>query len=1160
MNAPRRYVDFPLELRRWSADGFEAAVPPSDVGESAPVHVPLTERELDVDLLKLDRGAASADDVIGFGRRLADLLLPEGEIRSLFDSALDGARREDAGVRLRLIIWADPLKVLPWELAYLEPRAGERSARHFLALDPLVSIVRHPPLGEQRPSLEPVDPSRLRLVACTAQAEPYVALDLERERQAIDGAFAGFSVPGVEIEREFVTDATFGQLTAQLGRRADLFHFGGHGVWQSNQIDEASGRPIGQGSIVLRGEDGKAELVGSASLALALRGAGVRVCLLGACDAGRQDGVSPWSGIAPALIEEGVAAVVGMQFRIADRAAVRFGEAFYRELARGVSVDEAVATARLAVFHLDETGWQWAVPVLYMRAVDAFIFPVGPSPVVSEVVAPSAATAPLPARVRGTRPLAYLTGVFDRQAEQAELGRHLADPSVRVVTVVGREGMGKSAIVSVVMAGLERDRWPDTETRIHVDGIAYFSARDPAFSIDRLFVECAALLSPETAAQLERVWANEKLPASERWEHLLRELASGYRVIVLDDAEVLLSEDGVIDDERVRTVFETLLMSPWPVHVVIVSRIASTLGSRAQAARRIIEIAEGLPVEEAMAMLRATDPDNQLGIGDAPEAAVRDAVVKVGGVPRAIELIATILETQPLSSLASVASSFFRDEVVTRDLIEETYAQLDPDDRRVIEALAVYRAPVPMEAVSHLLAPVAPELNLPTAIVHLVRAHLVIADRVSQTVSASAIDQAYAYGHLPADGPMSQRSAEARAADYFLARRTEPQGWKRITDLDPQMREFEHRLRADDPDGASAALATIEQHMAWHGNAELAQWLRSRLEGRLSDPLQKARHAYGLGHIRVVLGPLSEALTRFEQAGELARAVPDQRLEALALGWTAETNRRLGRLEEAVAQFRPAIAALEAFDDMADHATNLRLVHGLTESYLGNGSAALDVGRRILADSADSTRNQGRAHDCLSLAYLVLGRLDEADQHADLAISAYTEVEDKESMWYVENVKGMVLAERGQLDEALDRFEATEQGGTEAQQPRIVGLARFNRARAYRRLGQAGKALTVARDAEETLNAVGAFEKDAATALRAALETAASGPTAAEAELRELLACARASSRSADVQPPHDLATEVESRARETGLAALAEEAAALAAELQGRLDAGPRG
>jgi tetratricopeptide (TPR) repeat protein len=1154
VGAPRRYIDFPLELRRWTADGFESAVPLSDVGETEPVHVPLTQGELDFDLLTLERGTASADDAIAFGRRLADLLLPEGEIRRLFAGALARARREDAGVRLRLIIRANALMMLPWELAYLPPRPGEASARHFLALDPLVSIVRHPPLGEQRPSLEPVDPSRLRLVACTAQAQPYVPLDLERERQAIDQAFAGFCVPGVEIQREFVTDATFGRLTEQLGQRADLFHFGGHGVWQSDQIDPASGLPMGKGSIVLRGEDGKAQLVGAASLALELRRGGVRVCVLGACDAGRQDGVSPWSGIAPALIEEGVAAVVGMQFRIADRAAISFGEAFYRELARGVSVDEAVSTARLAAFHLDENGWQWAVPVLYMRAVDAFIFPVGPSPVPPE--APALATAaPLPARVRGTRPLAYLTGVFDRQAEQLELGRHLADPSVRVVTVVGREGMGKSAIVSAVMAGLEHDRWPDGETRIHVDGIAYFSARDPAFSIDRLFVECAALLGSETADSLERVWANESLPASERWEHLLRGLASGYRVIVLDDAEVLVSEDGAIKDDRVRTIFGTVLLSPSPVHVIVVSRRASTLGGQAQAARRIIEVAEGLPVAEAMVMLRATDPDDKLGIRDAPDDIVRDAVVKVGRVPRAIELIATMLETQPLSSLASVVAAFFSDEVVTRDLIEETYAQLDPDDRRVIEALAVYRAPVPLKAIAQLLAPVAPELDIPAAIVRLVRAHLVIADRVSQTVAASAIDQAYAYGHLPADGPMSPRAAEARAAEYFKTQRKEKHGWKQITDLDPHMREFEHRLRADDPDGASAALATIEEHMAWQGNAELAKWQRSRLEGQLSDPQQKARHAYGLGHVRVVLGPLSEALAHFEEAHRLARAVPDPRLEALALGWTAETNRRLGRLEESVAQFRQAIPALDAFDDMADHATRLRLVHGLTESYLGNGAAALEVGQHILAGSGDSRRNQGRAHDCLSLAYLVLGRLDEADEHADLAIAAYTEVEDLESMAYVENVKGMVLAGRGQMEEALDRFEATERSGAEAQQPRIVGLARFNRARAYRMLSQADKALIVARNAEEALGAIGASEQGAATALRKALEAAASVRSSAETELTELLACARASSRSADVQPPHDLGDEVESRARENGLETLAAEAAALAVELQARLE-----
>jgi tetratricopeptide (TPR) repeat protein len=594
---------------------------------------------------------------------------------------------------------------------------------------------------------------------------------------------------------------------------------------------------------------------------------------------------------------------------------------------------------------------------------------------------------------------------------------------------VGREGMGKSAVASIVLAGLEEDRWPSPETTIHVEGIAYFSARDPTFTFDALVQGCAALLPDDVGGRLARDFGNERLALAQRIDQLLKELAGGYRLTVLDDVEPLLGEDGSFADLRLRAFVEGVLTSRWPVHLLLISRVAPFLGSRAHAISRTMEMAEGLPVEDAMAMLRSTDLDNHLGIRDADEAEVREAVSRVACVPRAIELIATILETQRAMSLGTVVSGFFKDEMFVRDLIEETYAGLDEEDRRVLEALAVYRAPVPMEAVSALLAPVLPELDVPGAVVRLVRAHLVIADRTSQTVSASAIDQAYAYAQLPIAGPMSRRTLELRAAEYFQGHRVPAEGWKRITDLSPQIREFEHRLRGDDPDGASAALSTIEQHMIWYGNVELARWLRSRLDGRLVDPRQQALHAYGTGHVRAVLGPLNEARELFLESSLLAGGVPDERLKALALGWAAEANRRLGRLEEAMEQFGEAIPALEAFDDRREDVVHMRLLAGLTAAYLGDGTAALSEGEWLLANSPPGEKNRGRAYDCISLAYLVLGRLDEAVEAADHAIEAYTRSEDFEALPYAENVKGMAWIIEGRLDEALGLFERVEERG-----------------------------------------------------------------------------------------------------------------------------------
>jgi hypothetical protein len=116
-------------------------------------------------------------------------------------------------------------------------------------------------------------------------------------------------------------------------------------------------------------------------LAQNLRGRGVRLAVLGACEAGRRDQVNAWTGVVPALTRAGIPAVVGMQYTIRDKNAIAFSRRFYRALAAGQPVDAAVADGRLAIFNRSGNDERdWGVPVLYLRADEGVLFPsVGPA-------------------------------------------------------------------------------------------------------------------------------------------------------------------------------------------------------------------------------------------------------------------------------------------------------------------------------------------------------------------------------------------------------------------------------------------------------------------------------------------------------------------------------------------------------------------------------------------------------------------------------------------------------------------------------------------------------------------------------------------------------------------------------------------------------------
>jgi hypothetical protein len=70
-----------------------------------------------------------------------------------------------------------------------------------------------------------------------------------------------------------------------------------------------------------------------------------------------------------------------MQYAVYEEHAIEFAKAFYANLAAGLSLDEAMAAGRSAMYALtckkqDQEGFlEWGIPVLYSRLTDGQLFP-----------------------------------------------------------------------------------------------------------------------------------------------------------------------------------------------------------------------------------------------------------------------------------------------------------------------------------------------------------------------------------------------------------------------------------------------------------------------------------------------------------------------------------------------------------------------------------------------------------------------------------------------------------------------------------------------------------------------------------------------------------------------------------------------------------------
>ncbi len=124
----------------------------------------------------------------------------------------------------------------------------------------------------------------------------------------------------------------------------------------------------------------------------------LRLVVLNSCEGARSARTDPFAGVASSLVQQGIPAVIAMQFEITDQASITFAQEFYAAIAAGYPVDEALSAARSAIF-TDVNALEWGTPVLYLRAPDGIIFaPVSAPELVKLEPAPLAPAQPEPER------------------------------------------------------------------------------------------------------------------------------------------------------------------------------------------------------------------------------------------------------------------------------------------------------------------------------------------------------------------------------------------------------------------------------------------------------------------------------------------------------------------------------------------------------------------------------------------------------------------------------------------------------------------------------------------------------------------------------------------------------------------------------------------
>jgi tetratricopeptide (TPR) repeat protein len=604
--------------------------------------------------------------------------------------------------------------------------------------------------------------------------------------------------------------------------------------------------------------------------------------------------------------------------------------------------------------------------------------------------------APPPARARFVNaPPAAVPGYFqDRHAETELIGDFLRSNDERIMTVAGRGGAGKTAMVCRLLKALEGGRLPDDLGELQVDGIVYLSpAGQHPVSFPNLFTGLCRLLPLQDADRLAQRYRDPRQTPTALMRALLDAIPAGRVVVLLDQAEDFIDDSDAgfpITDTALDEALRALLNAPaHGVKVIMTTRVAPRGLLLVQPERqRRLDLDSGLGSPHAEQVLRAADPDGRLGLKTAPDGLLAQARERARGYPRALEALAAILAADRDTALPELlAETAGLPDNVVEVLAGQAFSRLDPLAQQVMQALAVFTVPVPPVAVDYLLQPYRPAVDAAPVLGRLVNMQFV--RREADRYYLHQVDRDHAVGKTPPGGPADLEAAAPpftrhalrhRGADYFEQTRAPREEWKTLGDLAPQLSEFDLRCQAGDYRNAAHVLLTIDDGylVAW-GHYRLTVELHERLEGRLDDPVTGAWSKTALGFCYLQLGQIRRATDILQQAVTVTRTSGDRDAEGSALAYLGMCHYQLGELDQAAAFLRRALVIARDTGNQGQESSVLGVL-GFCRREMGLIDDAIDLHRQALAIDRETGSRQGETDDLGNLAecYRDLGQVHKA--------------------------------------------------------------------------------------------------------------------------------------------------------------------------------------
>lgn len=575
-------------------------------------------------------------------------------------------------------------------------------------------------------------------------------------------------------------------------------------------------------------------------------------------------------------------------------------------------------------------------------------------------------------------PMPATASFFGREKELSALRRALDSPSVKIVSIRGIAGIGKTAIAAKVASQL--------------DGHRVFWCSAKPWDVPRtLMGSMAGFFLDNGCKKLHSYLSSEHAGLGELSVLLKEELSENGYAFVFDDAD---SAEGIQD---------------------FLHMFRHSSGSA-----KVIVTAEDVPGFYDRSDLVARNEVFELELGGLDKRSALKMLESRGIRGESAEKIVSMTKGHPLSlEMVTVSGLSEARTQVTKFLEDKFYTGLSDSEKSLLQLASVFNKPFPVEAIPKELRGARKGSMLREVARGRFEMHSSLKDFVYESMSPEerARWHSVAADHYLRQGDpqerllhllLSDRGLEAemlmaRSADEVLGEGNVQRLWSAIRSFEP--RRPKYRVPALLLK-ARAAGAAGDLGSAWTILASVAE------EG---EPSARVDALVEMGNIKVKRGELPDSLRVFSDALELSKDMPRAR---------AKTLIGLGVIEGRLGNHEKARELLErgARDSMAavDQKSMLTAHMELGNLFISMGSygQAVDHFSKCAAgfgpvELADVYLNMG-------IACMRMGRVDEARLHLENAVRLAGETGQPRSMAYALTSLSELLIGSGDLDGARE--------------------------------------------------------------------------------------------------------------------------------------------